>query len=442
MAQVVESVHEQYAKGRRAQVLARHFAQLIPPGSRVLDVGTGDGTIAASVLRERTDVAISGLEIQPREDCAIPAGSFDGKTLPFADGSFDYVSFVDVLHHTEDPMVLLREGCRVARRGLLIKDHLRRGFLGGGTLAFMDKVGNRRYGIQLPNTYLSPAEWEAAFGKLDLEAGEWRGDLGIYPAWADWWFGRGLHFFARLEKQPEGARREVEHWHPGLSCCNEKWEAAYERFESPSEEREKFRRRFRQLGIDKLPRDASVVDLFCGRGNGLSVLREWGFIELTGVDLSPELLRKCPEGVRLVVADCRELRFPENSVDAFIVQGGLHHLPRIPEDLEACLLEVHRSLKKGGTFFVVEPWSTPYLRAVHAITRMPVIRKRVARFDAFATMVEEEWETYAQWLSGKHEILDVFDRTFPSVRCTIGWGKCALVASTSSAEKTDVPSSR
>jgi ubiquinone/menaquinone biosynthesis C-methylase UbiE len=425
---VVESVHEQYAKGRRAQVLARHFADLIPEGASVLDVGTGDGSIAASVQAARPDVRIRGLEYQVRDDCAIPVEAFDGKTLPLEDDSIDYVSFLDVLHHTVDPMVLLKEAHRVARRGLIIKDHLRRGFLGGTTLRFMDKVGNRRYGIDLPNTYLTPAEWESAWATLSLDPVEWRGDLGIYPAWADWWFGRGLHFFARLEHAEAEPAEPLEYWHPGLSCVNEHWESAYNRFETPAEEREKFARRFTELGIDQLSRDTALVDIFCGRGNGLAVLRDWGFSNLTGVDLSPELLERCPGSVRRIVADCTDLKFDPDSVDAFIVQGGLHHLPHIPEDLDACLRAVHRSLKPGGTFYVVEPWNTLFLRIVHAITRTRPARALVPRFDAFSTMVEEEWETYHQWLTRDAAIKTAFCTIFPDSQFTASWGKCRIIA--------------
>jgi ubiquinone/menaquinone biosynthesis C-methylase UbiE len=428
MSPVVESVHEQYAKGRRTQVLAAHFADLIPQSASVIDVGTGDGSIAASVQAARPDVSLHGLEYQVRDDCAIPVEAFDGKTLPLADDSVDYVSFLDVLHHTVDPMVLLKEAKRVARRGLIIKDHLRQGFLGGSTLRFMDRVGNRRYGIELPNTYLAPDEWESAWKTLGLEAVEWRGDLGIYPAWADWWFGRGLHFFARLEHASQQPSEPLEYWHAGLSCVNERWESAYNRFETPSEERKKFARRFKEMGIDQLPRDAALVDIFCGRGNGLVVLSDWGFRDLTGVDLSPELLEQCPGSARRIVADCRELKFEPESIDAFIVQGGLHHLPSIPDDLEACLKEVFRSLKPGGTFYVVEPWNTVFLQVVHTITRSRPARALFPRFDAFATLVEEEWETYHQWLTSASVIETVFRSVFPKSRITISWGKCRIIA--------------
>jgi SAM-dependent methyltransferase len=427
MSQVVEAVHESYAKDRRARVLAAHFGGLIPRGSRVLDVGTGDGSIAAAVIAGRPDIEISGLEFQVRESCAIPVQGFDGESIPFPDNHFDFISFLDVLHHTHDPMVLLREACRVARRGLIIKDHLKEGCLAGRTLAFMDRVGNRRYGIDLPNTYWTRAEWESAWKALRLEAAEWREALGIYPAWADWVFGRRLHFFARMEFPDPEAGGGLEFRHPGLSCCNERWESAYNRFETAEEERAKFRSRFREMGIDRLPRETRIVDLFCGRGNGLRVLEEWGFTHLTGVDLSPELLRKSPAGIDRIVADCTDLRFAEKTVDVFIVQGGLHHLPRMPEDLDRCLEGVHRALKPGGVFYVVEPWDTPFLRLVHAVTRTRLARRLVPRFDAFATMVEEEWQTYSQWLRSGPAVLASFRARFPIVKVRKGWGKCRLI---------------
>src|SRR5439155_8665936 len=45
------------------------------------------------------------------------------------------------------------------------------------------------------------------------------------------------------------------------------WEAAYLRFETPEEEIQKFIGRLNRLGAPQWPRDAEIVELFCGRGN-------------------------------------------------------------------------------------------------------------------------------------------------------------------------------
>ena len=65
------------------------------------------------------------------------------------------------------------------------------------------------------------------------------------------------------------------------------WEAAYLRFETPEQEIRKFVKRLRALGVSKWPRDNEIVELFCGRGNGLRALQSLGFTRVEGVDLSP-----------------------------------------------------------------------------------------------------------------------------------------------------------
>jgi SAM-dependent methyltransferase len=134
-----------------------------------------------------------------RDHTHIPVAPFDGVTIPHAAGSFDTVLFVDVLHHTADPMVLLREARRVTRQSIVIKDHLRDGFFAGMVLGFMDWVGNKKHGVVLPYNYWSRQQWLDAFQELGLTIVTWMNDLKLYPVPADWVFGRSLHFIARLD---------------------------------------------------------------------------------------------------------------------------------------------------------------------------------------------------------------------------------------------------
>ena len=67
-------------------------------------------------MRQRPDLEITGVDVLVRPKNHIPVQLFDGRQLPFPDQSFDAVMFVDVLHHTDDPSVLLREAKRVARK--------------------------------------------------------------------------------------------------------------------------------------------------------------------------------------------------------------------------------------------------------------------------------------------------------------------------------------
>jgi SAM-dependent methyltransferase len=135
-----------------------------------------------------------------RKDTAIPIDPFDGHRLPYGDGEFDAVTFVDVLHHTDDPAELLGEAARVSRSVIVLKDHLLNGSLAQPTLAFMDWVGNARHGVVLPNNYWPENRWREAFDRLGLRITAWAVELGIYPWPAALLFGRQLHFIARLEK--------------------------------------------------------------------------------------------------------------------------------------------------------------------------------------------------------------------------------------------------
>jgi SAM-dependent methyltransferase len=202
--ELIDQIHGRYVHVRRSQRLARHFADLIPAGASVLDVGCGDGLLAGELQHQRPDLGVRGIDVLVRERTAIPVDPFDGQVIPHGDASFDVVMFVDVLHHTEDPTVLLREAARVAGRAIAIKDHTAEGLLAYPTLRFMDRVGNARHGVGLPHNYWREGRWRATFEDLGLRIEDWRTELGLYPWPMSWVFSRSLHFIARLDVR--GAR--------------------------------------------------------------------------------------------------------------------------------------------------------------------------------------------------------------------------------------------
>ncbi len=215
----------------------------------------------------------------------------------------------------------------------------------------------------------------------------------------------------------------IRHLDTGAVCCDPDWEAAYKRFETPEQEIEKFVRRLRAFGLDQTPKDARIVELFCGRGGGLVALERLGFTNLDGVDLSDTLLDQYRGSATLHLADCRRLPLNDRSFDAAIVHGGLHHLPNLPDDLNAVLKEVQRVLQPDGTLYVVEPWLTPFLRFVHAVVQQPLVRKIYSKGDALATMIDRERETYEQWLSQGNRVRASFQQCFETKAERAAWGK-------------------
>jgi ubiquinone/menaquinone biosynthesis C-methylase UbiE len=215
----------------------------------------------------------------------------------------------------------------------------------------------------------------------------------------------------------------IERWTAPQECCDAVWESAYARFETPEVEIRKFLSRLRGFGVERWNRDLQVVEIFCGRGSGLEAWRRLGFQRLEGVDISETLLSRYTGAAQLYVGDCRRLQFPDASRDVVCVQGGMHHLPVLPEDLRATVAEVWRVLRPGGRFIVVEPWGTPFLTLVHGLCRQPALRAVSGKIDALADMIEREQKTYFNWLSRPEEILGVLRRDFHTELTRTAWGK-------------------
>jgi len=109
------------AAGREDDVLPA-FLDLVPPGSRVLDVGCGEGRLSRALRRRGHDVV--GIDVAPRLiELALqsdPGGNYrvaQAEELPLADGEFDVVIAFNVLMNVDDPATAVREAARVLRRG-------------------------------------------------------------------------------------------------------------------------------------------------------------------------------------------------------------------------------------------------------------------------------------------------------------------------------------
>jgi SAM-dependent methyltransferase len=186
-------LHGRVIHPARVRNLACGLGELLSPGSSLLDVGCGDGSLAA-LLREQcllTDV--EGVDVLVRDEVAIPVRSFDGRHLPWPDRSWDYVMAVDVLHHADDQRALLSEMLRVARRAVLLKDHLCENAFDRWLLLKMDGVGNDRHGVAVPGNYLSRTLWQELFDESGGSVESFRDKVRLYPWPLSMIFGRRLH---------------------------------------------------------------------------------------------------------------------------------------------------------------------------------------------------------------------------------------------------------
>jgi SAM-dependent methyltransferase len=198
-------LHKRYVEMRRQTVLAAHIAPLLPRGANVLDVGAGSGELASSILELRPDLSVIGVDTIVRPHSALDVRSFDGISLPFADGQFDSVMAIDVLHHALDPESLMAEMSRVSKGHLVVKDHLRHGLFSAGVLRLMDWFGNAHHGVALPFNYLTAEQWSDLCRRTGLAVVTVNHHLNLYPPPVNWIAERNLHFLAVFSPVSEGS---------------------------------------------------------------------------------------------------------------------------------------------------------------------------------------------------------------------------------------------
>lgn len=195
---MLDLIHQSTIFPRRLKVLSQLICEQMPENATILDVGCGSGELAQTIMGNRPDLKISGLEVQVRPQTLIPVVTYDGEHLPFEDKSFDVVMFIDVLHHTNCALNLLAEAARVARRLIIIKDHLCEGAWDQQILRFMDRVGNDRFDVPSPGNYWSREQWLRSFQELMLKPQIFKDSIQLYPRPLDLVFGGKLHLFAAL----------------------------------------------------------------------------------------------------------------------------------------------------------------------------------------------------------------------------------------------------
>jgi SAM-dependent methyltransferase len=159
IGRALAAYHHRAIHRPRVRRVARSLAAQIGGAASLLDVGCGDGTMAADVAARVGAQRLAGIDVSIRPDAIIQVRDYDGRKLPYPDESFEIVVLADVLHHAEQPEVVLREALRVAERGVALKDHLSFGVVSSWVLLVMDHVGNAAPGVTVRGHYLSLQEW-------------------------------------------------------------------------------------------------------------------------------------------------------------------------------------------------------------------------------------------------------------------------------------------
>lgn len=151
----------------RAYDMALEIAQLIPQGSRVLDVGCGNGFIAHH-LKALLGAPVMGIDVAKSTQAQINYQQYDGQTFPLNDNAVDAALFCYVLHHAQGVEEIFCELRRTLRDGglLLVYEDIPEHWWDRIVCAIHNRKWRRRTG---PCTFRGEREWYDTFASEGFE---------------------------------------------------------------------------------------------------------------------------------------------------------------------------------------------------------------------------------------------------------------------------------
>ncbi|TVS00089.1 MAG: methionine biosynthesis protein MetW [Rhodospirillales bacterium] len=101
------------------------IADMIQPNTRVLDVGCGDGTLLAHLVRHKQvngrgiEISTAGVNACVSAGLSVIQGNAETDLFDYPDAAFDYVVLSQTLQAVHQPKVILQQLLRIGRRAVV-----------------------------------------------------------------------------------------------------------------------------------------------------------------------------------------------------------------------------------------------------------------------------------------------------------------------------------
>ena len=163
----------------RAWIKYVRIKDLLEPGDKILDIGSGNGGVLDLLINEGYNA--EGIDVVDHN--FYPGNKvqlYDGKNLPYSSKAYDKSLLLTVLHHTVNPECLVKEALRVSGQLIIIED-VYTSPLNKYLLFFVDSLVNFEF-IDHPHSNKTNKEWLDFFKSLNVKVQFIRKDriMGIF----------------------------------------------------------------------------------------------------------------------------------------------------------------------------------------------------------------------------------------------------------------------
>lgn len=148
----------------RYGLVEKHIAR----GYRVLDQGAGTGWVGWR-LHQRKGCRVRLVDVLDRNETELAHEVYDGRRLPYADGSFDVTLLIFVLHHARNQEEILSEAARVSSVKIVVVEDTPRNRFERAVNTCCDTFGNLKPGFLNPHNYRKIDEWRRIFAAMGLD---------------------------------------------------------------------------------------------------------------------------------------------------------------------------------------------------------------------------------------------------------------------------------
>ena len=152
----------------RVKKIVHSFSEVITKKDTVIDIGAGNCKIS-EYLHSSIGCKVIPIDIKNYSKTNLSPITYNGKRIPFKDKTFDYSLLIFVLHHTKQPLHILKEASRVSRKGIIVIENDIRNSLKMIITKMIDSIPYYVYGVPKCRHTNSKEEWLQVFKSLSSD---------------------------------------------------------------------------------------------------------------------------------------------------------------------------------------------------------------------------------------------------------------------------------